>query len=428
MAGILSMLAITACSDNDAVEPVVDYDAVADHTVLMYMVGDCNLSNVLENNVIQAHKAILDSVALGKINLVIFKDNKKTDDSLPKLYWVHRNATQRLDTVLLRTWDTEIDSADPDLLADVVKTTFTRFNSTLKGLVLASHGSSWIPLINTRTYGARRRAFGLDESTNGAGKGSIELWDLGEALLQCPHLDYIITDCCHFGTAEVLYQLRDVTRYLVGSTAEVQGAGMPYQTVITRLSKCSSVADLPAALDYAALSYYNLNTPFNGDTRNGATDAVYDLTAISSLADSYQQLVQSNSERLNAIAQSSADEIAAWTDQHQEFGREYVSANGSVHYRYYFHDIVDAIDWMSEANPAAAVTARTAVGQIVLSNYFSHDILTFNIDHSSGLAVTLPQALELDKDSRYTHYFSPFSYSKLVSAYRMCDWGKKIGY
>ena len=107
MAGILTMLAIVACSsckhDDDDVTKI-DYEKVADHTVLMYMVGDNNLSSLLENNVRQAHRAILDSVEVGALNLVVMKDNKQSGDDLPKLYWVHRNATQRLDTVILQTW------------------------------------------------------------------------------------------------------------------------------------------------------------------------------------------------------------------------------------------------------------------------------------------------------------------------------------
>ena len=107
MAGILTMLAIIACSSckhDDDDDSKKDYEKIADHTVLMYMVGDNNLSSLLENNVRQAHRAILDSVEVGALNLIVMKDNKQTDDNLPKLYWVHRNAAQRLDTVMLQTW------------------------------------------------------------------------------------------------------------------------------------------------------------------------------------------------------------------------------------------------------------------------------------------------------------------------------------
>ena len=105
VAGILMMLAIVACSsckDDDDIKKI-DYEKVADHTVLMYMVGDNNLSSLLENNVRQAHRALLDSIEVGALNLVVMKDNKQSGDALPKLYWVHRNAVQQLDTVILQT-------------------------------------------------------------------------------------------------------------------------------------------------------------------------------------------------------------------------------------------------------------------------------------------------------------------------------------
>ena len=84
MVGILMMLSIASLSSchgkDDDDEP--DYEKVADHTLLMYMVGDNNLSSLLENNVRQAHRAILDSVEVGALNLVVMKDNKQDGDKL----------------------------------------------------------------------------------------------------------------------------------------------------------------------------------------------------------------------------------------------------------------------------------------------------------------------------------------------------------
>ncbi|MBR5068276.1 MAG: hypothetical protein IKX25_02650, partial [Bacteroidales bacterium] len=123
ISGVIAMLAIavcTSCKDHDDEKPI-DYEKVADHTVLMYMVGDNNLSSLLENNVRQAHRALLDSVELGTLNLVVMKDNRQSGDMLPKLYWVHRNAKQQLDTIMLQSWTEDIDTADPDFLASVLK-------------------------------------------------------------------------------------------------------------------------------------------------------------------------------------------------------------------------------------------------------------------------------------------------------------------
>lgn len=420
------MLAIAACSEEESTS-FVPYDQPADHTLLMYMEGDNNLSALIENNVLQAHRAIRDSVASGKLNLVVYKDNKKNKDNLPKLYWVHGNMQHGLDTVMIKQWTEEVDSDDPNFIADVLKTTFSKFDSSIKGLVLASHASSWAPLVSNRTYSAPRPAYGYDQDTPST-TGSCELWDLAEALLQGPKLDYIIMDCCHMGNAEVAYELRDVTHYMVAGATETQGAGMPYLNAVTRLAKCKSVSDLHAALDYAAHCYFNENAPYNGSTKLGATTAVYDLTAMQQLASAYRALVQSNTDRLYQLANSDAQAIDALLNEFQPYGREYSSANGSIHYKYYFYDLKDIISWLGTNNASAAAQAQSALNQIVLKEYHSSQFWAINIGRSCGMGVTLPEALVLAKDKGYSHYFTPFSYTKLQSAYHRCAWGAMLGY
>jgi len=427
MAGIMMMLAISACSSHDE-EDKPDYDKIADHTVLMYMVGDNNLSGLLENNVKQAHRAILDSVEVGALNLVVFKDNKQTNDKLPKLYWVHRNAEQQLDTVMLQTWTEEVDAADPAFFASVLQTTFSKFHSSLNGVVLASHAAGWVPLTNTRRYTSpQRRAFGYDQINPNEQTGTIELWDLSDAFHAGPKLDYVIADCCHMGNAEVAYEFRDVTRYLVASSLEVQGAGMPYRNVITRLARCRQQSDLPDALDYAMQCYFNQNAPYNG-SKNGASTALYDLTYMSELATNYQSLIQSNKERLQYYNEAKGAEVDAWLTNFQFLGRE---RSGSVHYKYYFFDIKDVINWLGENNSSAANAAVTALDKIVLKEYHSDQFYTeIIIDHHCGMAVSLPETLHLANESNYCSYFIPLSNeaSNLLAAYHLTEWGELMGY
>ena len=433
VAGILMMLAIVACSsckDDDDIKKI-DYEKVADHTVLMYMVGDNNLSSLLENNVRQAHRALLDSIEVGALNLVVMKDNKQSGDALPKLYWVHRNAVQQLDTVILQTWSEDIDMADPDILASVIKTTFARFNTPIKGLVLASHAAGWVPVTTNHQYNSpRRKAFGYDQINQNNLVGSIELWDLAAALKQGPKFDYIIADCCHMGNAEVAYELRDVAHYLVASSLEVQGAGMPYRKVFTRLSHCKSASDLPDALDYSMRCYFDENAPY-GASKKGASVALYDLSYMPQLASSYQQLIRSNASRLEPLAETDPWTITDWLEYFQPLGRESTGSGGSVHYKYYFYDIQDVINWLGEVDAASANAAMQALQQIVLKEYHSSQFYSeIIIDHHCGMAVTLPETLHLANESGYRQFFSAYASNAagLLAAYHHTAWGAMMGY
>lgn len=433
VAGILMMLAIVACSsckDDDDIKKI-DYEKVADHTVLMYMVGDNNLSSLLENNVRQAHRALLDSIEVGALNLVVMKDNKQSGDDMPKLYWVHRNSAQKLDTVLLQTWTEDLDMADPDVLASVIKTTFTRFNTPIKGIVLASHAAGWVPLTTNHHYNSpRRKAFGYDQINQNDLVGSIELWDLAAALRQGPKFDYIIADCCHMGNAEVAYELHDVAHYLVASSLEVQGAGMPYRKVFTRLSRCKSASDLPDALDYSMRCYFDENAPY-GASKKGASVALYDLTFMPQLASSYQQLLRSNASRLEPLAEADPWTITDWLEYFQPLGRESTGSGGSVHYKYYFYDIQDVINWLGEVDAASANAAMQALQQIVLKEYHSSQFYSeIIIDHHCGMAVTLPETIHLANEPGYRQFFSAYASNAagLLAAYRHTAWGAMMGY
>lgn len=420
MAGIFSMLAIVSCQ-----EPISDEDGKsADHTLLMYMIGDNNLTSYLETNVRQASTAILDSVSSGKLNLVIYKDNMLYDDNLPQLYWVHLNENLELEKEELLTWDSEIDSCDPEIMAQVIKTVFSRFDTKIKGMVFACHAAGWVPLVSNRSYNSpRRNAIGADEKNPNNKIGTTELWELRQSLEQGPKLDYIILDCCLMGNAETAYELRDVAHYMVASPAEIQGEGMPYKTVITRLSKCKSVKDLPEALDYCARSYFDEFNPYPG-----ATVDLYDLSHVKSLADSYRQLIDSNRARLAEMDEANGPAIDKWTNNFQQYGREYSPDN--LHYKYYYLDIDDVISWLGTNNPQAAEAAHKAVADIVLKEYHTDRFWDLHINHSCGMAVALPEVFHLADDHNlgYGRYFGNFRTATLQAAYHLTAWGSEMGY
>ena len=420
MAGILVMLAISACHDKEDKNEVIDWQKPADHTLLMYLVGDNSLSALLENNVRNAQAALRDSVKSGSLNLVVMKDNDKSGDSFPSLYWVRTDSHNELDTVMIKRWDKEENTASTEFLAEALDLTFSRFNTTIKGLSLGSHASGWVPLNNSNQFGSsQRRAFGCDDKVKPV--ASIELWDLGATLRGGPKLDYLLMDCCHMGSAEVAYELRDVARYMVACPTEEEGAGMPYKQLIPALARLQSASELPQVLDYCARAYFNTYARYEA----GATMAVYDLRHMDALASAYQTLITANAERLKPFKKASSQDIDAWARQFQYYGRDF----SGLHNRYYFYDICAIIDWLSTADPAAAAQATDAAQRVVISKYNTAVYRGIPITQYTGMAVSLPEVLRLARrSSGYSAYFSPFDDAKLTTAYHLTAWGSLMGY
>lgn len=418
MASIFMVLAITACQSDDNIE-AIDFDKPADHTVLMYLVGDVsNITGSIEENAIAAQKAVRDSIKAGNLNVLIFKDNQQRNDNLPILYWVHNTMKHELDTVIIKKWDSEIDASDPNVISEVINMAFSRFDTPIKGLVMGAHASGWVPKMNGAVNGAAPRpSFGLDVDTPDKKTHTCELPDFSEALLKCPHFDYLIMDCCHMGNAEVAYQMRDVARYMVGSPCEVVGSGMPYTNVFTRLARCKRVADLPEALDYGMRCYFNQHK----NDQYGATIALYDLQKMEPLAQSYRSQIQANTDRLQEISHARPEVLVDWQKQFQHYGRE----GNYIHYRYYFYDLLDVAQWLDQSE---AKQVQEALKQVVLTEYHTNHFLEIQIDHSCGMAVTVPELFTLAGNSNYSRYFNYLSVATLTSAYSKTDWGAYMGY
>ena len=77
-------------------------------------------------------------------------------------------------------------------------------------------------------------------------------------------MQYILFDACYMGNAEVAYELKDVTYYLIASSSEIMGRGIPYRSIWRSLNSskqavlASSVSVLNRFLKSSDTPYCNL--------------------------------------------------------------------------------------------------------------------------------------------------------------------------
>lgn len=235
LAGCLTLL-LSACHNH---KEQLDLSS-SDHTLLIYIMGDNNLSSQADPNILACQQGMLN--AANPINVVIYKDNYGRNGRQqyePSLFYLHsaRNGLF-VDTVYMQRWDKDVDSSDPRHLSEVIRKVFRTFNTPVKGLEIWGHGRSWIPGKNWKEGHPSSRAAlyaGVD-STH-----TLELWELRQALDDAGvHFDYMMFDACFMGTAEVAYELRHNCDWLVGSPCELPDKGFPYRDVIYHLSQTNS--------------------------------------------------------------------------------------------------------------------------------------------------------------------------------------------
>ena len=238
---VMMMMAVlmTACSSNDddlePVQPALkkgESRTVAQaKTVLVYMAGRNSLAGMVNKdlNEMKLGSKRLDS----NDNLLVFVRRDKTE----KMPWLARikngvvTDSVSLSDMGITSSDGENRASDPVVMEGVMHYAFSHYPAMdgNYGLVLWGHGSGW--LMDNEVKRVNSRAFGVDKGEDGRA-----LWmnipTMANILKGMPHLKFIMADCCNFMCLEVLYELRNVTDYIIGSPAEIPDEGAPYDEIV----------------------------------------------------------------------------------------------------------------------------------------------------------------------------------------------------
>lgn len=408
---LLSMCCFFAACDsnnNEPEDPEIPFKKHAAHTLLLYMNADSSLDSDLQLNINDAHKAIKDSLNAGSLNLVVFHDYRT-----PKLYWVHKNSRNGLDTIPLKEYTAPVDACSKEVLKEVLDITFKQnfSDSKYKGLVFGGHALGWTPSKNYKEPVASTRQIGIDERTGVSGyTGYMELWDFCDALKETnTKLNYLFFDACNMGNIEVAYQLRGLTDYMVGAPTEIQGKGFPYKTVIKQLGSCTNESQFEHALDVCIDAYYS-----DWTMNSGASISLIDVRNVTQFYNDFYTLLNNSPqlERLqDLLANGSYHEVSNWQSNFQQFGRDYAGS------QYYFYDLGQFINYLDPDNKYGQEKALISLYNLVPINYYTHNFYEISIKECSGISISYPQSLKYLRTSRN---------KELMSAYRKIDWGAEM--
>jgi len=236
---VMAMVMMTACSsDDDAYEFAQPMPAKGEsravarsRTVLVYMAGRNDLAEMVNDDLSEMKQG---SKCLGSDdNLLVFVRRDKSE----RLPWLARikngevTDSVSLSDMGITSSDGENRASDPVVMEGVMRYAFSHYPAMdgNYGLVLWGHGSGW--LMKDEVKCARSRAFGVDCGEAGDGLW-INIPTMAHILKSVPHLKFIMADCCNFMCLEVLYELRNVCDYIIGSPAEIPGQGAPYDQIV----------------------------------------------------------------------------------------------------------------------------------------------------------------------------------------------------
>ncbi len=384
------ILLCSACHHHDKVK----YSTSSEHTLLVYMIGDDRILNsYVEPNLAQMRRALQESET--PLNLVIYRDNWTSKNNLPQLYQLKRRAnSNRTDTIFIKKWDKDVDSTDPAIMKEVVKLTFSKFDTPIKGIEIWSHGLSWIPSNEFQGDTGTRAISYIGNDDN----HKSDLWNVSKALQQSGvHFDYMLFDACHMATAEVAYEFQNVTDYILASPIEITAEGFPYRSMYQSLSSIQSKEQLETGLTAAFLDYKNVYKD------NGAFSLLR--------TDGFETLLAACRD-LEAQCSSTLEEWQANPSSHQSAIQQY----GRVkEFLYLFYDVEDwSRQLCQESNNESQDAVLQALRNCVVETYHSPSFVanggTLYINRSCGLAMSIPQ------------FWSLSSQKKLDEAYSLIQW------
>lgn len=408
---LLALLLPTACH-KDEPDPS-DPARQGNRTVLIYMVAQNSMGGVQQQD--KDSIEIMRGVqAMGANNrLLLYID----DARLPRLYYIHPSLAQPR---LVRTWDTDVNSASPDVLADVLGWSVRNYPSDEYGLVLWSHATGWIPSTNKDYSYTSPLSFGIDVGPGGRGDrdesgmkygAQMDVADMAEAIGSTGvKMRYIFFDACLMQSLETCYALRHAADYIVASPIATPIAGADYAHQLRSGFFSTDPADI-------ARTYYEDIC----DPDNYTEYADYGIVVSAVRTDQLENLAQATAAVLPASA------CADCQSPKMDNVLNYAYYSSIYDYRPHNYDAAEAMRHLLPEDAFAAFKEaldKAVVYKAATPRFYIGSRATYqnvDLDSYSGVAMFVPQAI-------YSTYSNVCPYGDLNEAFRQTEWYEAAGW
>jgi len=258
-----ALMGLTGCNDE-----AFDIDSVNKQTLLiMYpwsgTENSAGLYSDMVNNLNQIENAIKKNKGLKSTRVFVFMSTSATESSLFEL--TYNSSTFTVEHQILENY-TGTAYTTTEGLTDIIGEVKQQAEALNYALIIGGHGTGWNNISDWTDYPnqAKRKAALKTRSFGGLDNTyAINVSSLAQAIeTNGIKMQYILFDDCYMANVETAYELRNVTNFLIGSTSEVMGVGMPYQTMWSSLA--SATPNYTTAANDFYKFYSNYSYPYGG--------------------------------------------------------------------------------------------------------------------------------------------------------------------
>ena len=375
---VLLMFIFVGCKDNKE-----DSEPQNLRTFLVYMAADNSLSSDSYKNIESIIAGAKGHLANGK--LLVYQDAR---NEYPQLIEIYQQGGE-VKSKVVKTYE-EQNSALPSVLSLVIQDAFGMYQAESRGLMLWSHGTSWLPEDKTLWT----RSFGQDGTTE------MDMDEL-KAALPDSFFDFIIFDACLMSSVEVCYQLKDKTKYIVASPVEIFTEGFPYRMIIKDLFSDRSVEQALTAVCQTYYDYY-IDQPYcdRGNTCSYlASISLVKTSGLEDLALFCNRIVKN--QTINKIQNMDVDGI-------------------QVMYHHYFWEDEMLFDFKDYFDQLTTEDQKTEMNSLL------SEVVLFEKHTSQSYSSSLDGAFAVTKNCGITSYIPRANTPNLNAWYNNLDWGRVV--
>jgi len=208
LVALVGVLLLCGCI-SEKVEPP---EVVTKRNILFYIAAD---EGGVEKDVQDKIGQIREGWKTGQGEMLIYADRLGQGATLMRI-----NEAAGLDT--LEIYGLE-NSADRNIFGRAIDSMVTGYPADSYGLIFFSHASGWLP----KGMLASPRSIVIDTETPTGERQEMEIADLAAAIPD-GQFDFIIFEACLMGDVMTMYALRNKTKYVLVSVAEIVSPGYTY--------------------------------------------------------------------------------------------------------------------------------------------------------------------------------------------------------
>jgi hypothetical protein len=352
--------------------------ARSEWTVLVYLCSENNLEHFGYLDVKQMEKVGSND----KLKIVVQWDRPELGTKLDwggcRRYLVKKDHTssQEINSQLLENLG-NVNMGDPETLLDFINWGVEKFPADKYMLVLWNHGNGWRDL---RLSEISARGIAFDDGSGDHLTMEDLRYALGNTTLaDSSKIELISMDACLMGTIEVAYDMKDFANYLVFSSANVPGTGLPYDKILQAL------ADNPemSGREFAEIivNEYSKTYPYH----TSITQSAVDLSKITDLVEAFNSmlgniLVRSTDVQNNLVDCASRAMALDYTTEYSDY-RD-------------FGDFLDiaALDIEDAGVQENVMIVRTLLNETVVAEYHGT-----RYPYASGMSIWAPNKSQFDR-------------------------------